>query len=78
MSSQSVSGGSKRSLSVILFIIGLIAVIVGILWFAGVAPSFLNAGSHVKNSGGSHLYRGAAAVVVGLILGGAGWFTRKR
>jgi hypothetical protein len=78
VSSQSVSGGSKRSLTIILAILALICLIVGILWFAGAAPSFLNSGSHVKGSSGGHYYRGTAAIVVGLVLGGAAWFTRKK
>jgi hypothetical protein len=71
-----VSGGS-RSLTIILAVIALIAIILGILWFAGAAPSFLNSGSHV-HGGGNHVYRGTAAVVVGLVLGGAAWFTRRK
>jgi hypothetical protein len=78
VSSQTVSGGSKRSLTIILAIVAVIAIILGILWFAGAAPSFLNSGSHVKGASGGHLYRGAAAVVVGLVLGGAAWFSRKK
>ncbi len=78
MSSESVSGGSKRSLTIILAIIAIICLIVGILWFAGAAPSFLDSGSHVKGSSGGHVYRGTAAIVVGLVLGGAAWFTRKK
>lgn len=78
MSSESVSDGSKRSLTIILAIVAVIAIILGILWFAGAAPSFLDSGSHVKASGGGHVYRGTAAVVVGLVLGGAAWFSRKR
>ena len=78
MSSQSVSGGSKRSLTIVLAIIALICLIVGILWFAGAAPSFLDSGSHVKGSSGGHVYRGTAAIVVALVLGGAAWFTRKK
>jgi len=78
VSSQSVSGGSKRSLAIVLAIIAVIALILGILWFAGAAPSFLDSGSHVKN-GGNHLYRGAAAVVVAVVLGAGAWFsTRKK
>jgi hypothetical protein len=73
-----VSGGSKRSLTIILAIVAVIAIILGILWFAGAAPSFLDSGSHVKNSGGSHLYRGTAAIIVGVVLGGAAWFSRKK
>ncbi len=78
MSSESVSAGSKRSLTIILAIVAVIAIILGILWFAGAAPSFLDSGSHVKASGGGHVYRGTAAVVVGLVLGGAAWFSRKK
>lgn len=78
MSSESVSDGSKRSLTIILAIVAVIAIILGILWFAGAAPSFLDSGSHVKASGGGHVYRGTAAVVVGLVLGGAAWFSRKK
>lgn len=78
MSSESVSDGSKRSLTIILAIVAVIAIILGILWFAGAAPSFLDSGSHVKSTGGGHVYRGTAAVVVGLVLGGAAWFSRKK
>jgi hypothetical protein len=78
VSSQSVSGGAKRSLTIILAIVALIAIILGVLWFAGAAPSFLDSGSHVKSSSGGHIYRGAAAVVVGLVLAGAAWFNRKK
>jgi hypothetical protein len=73
-----VSGGSKRSLTIILAIVAVIAIILGILWFAGAAPSFLDSGSHVKSSGGGHVYRGTAAVVVGVVLAGAAWFSRKK
>jgi hypothetical protein len=78
VSSESVSDGSKRSLTIILAIVAVIAIILGILWFAGAAPSFLDSGSHVKSGGGGHVYRGTAAVVVGLVLGGAAWFSRKK
>jgi len=73
-----VSGGSKRSLTIVLAIIAIICIIVGILWFAGAAPSFLDSGSHVKGASGGHVYRGTAAVVVGLVLAGAAWFTRRK
>ena len=78
MSSQSMSGGSKRSLTIILAVVALICLIVGVLWFAGAAPSFMDSGSHVKGASGGHVYRGTAAIVVGLVLGGAAWFTRKK
>jgi hypothetical protein len=78
VSSESVSSDSKRSLTIILAIVAVIAIILGILWFAGAAPSFLDSGSHVKAGGGGHVYRGTAAVVVGLVLAGAAWFSRKK
>ncbi len=77
MSSQSVSsGGSKRSLVIILAVIAVISLILGILWFAGAAPSFLNSGSHVKS--GSHLYRGIVGVVVAVVCGVGAWWTSKK
>lgn len=55
----------SKPLALVLAIVGALAIIVGVLWFAGAAPTFLNMGSHVKH--GSHLFRGGAAVVVGLV-----------
>ncbi len=55
----------NKPLALVLAIVGVLAIIVGILWFAGATPSFLNIGSHVKSGG--HLFRGGAAVVVGLV-----------
>jgi hypothetical protein len=78
VSSQSVSGGSKNALTIILAIVAVVALILAILWFSGSAPSFLNSGSHVHGTGGGHVYRGTAAIVVALILGGAAWFTRRK
>ncbi len=79
MSAASAAGGAGRKpVVLILAVVGVIALIVGILWFAGVAPGFLNAGSHVKNSGGHHLIRGAVAVVVGLALMVFAWIQNKR
>jgi hypothetical protein len=78
VSSESVSsGGSNRSLVIILAIIAVIALILGILWMAGAAPSFLDSGSHVKG-GGNHIFRGIAGIVVGIACGaGALWTSRK-
>jgi hypothetical protein len=78
VSSESMAGGSKRSLTIILAIVALVALILGILWFSGAAPSFMDSGSHVKGSSGGHVYRGTAAIVVAVILGGAAWFSRKK
>jgi len=79
VSSDSVSGGAgtKRPLIITLAVVGAVALIVGILWFAGAAPSFLDAGSHVKGSG-NHVYRGAAGVVVGIAALAGAWFMNKR
>lgn len=78
MSSQSVSGGSKRTLTIVLAVIAVIALVLAILWFAGASPSFLNLGSHVKGSGGHHLFRGIAGLVVAIVCGAGAWFTNKR
>ena len=77
MSSQSVSGGSKRSLTIILAIIAVIALVLAILWLSGSAPSFLNSGSHVKGCGG-HIYRGIAGLVVAIVCGAGAWWTNKK
>ncbi|HUC23106.1 MAG TPA: hypothetical protein VMA73_10405 [Streptosporangiaceae bacterium] len=77
MTTQSVSsGGSKRSLVIILAVIAVIALILGVLWFAGAAPSFLDSGSHVKNGG--HIFRGVAGIVVALVCGAGAWWTNKK
>jgi hypothetical protein len=70
------SGGSKRSLVIILAVIAVIALILGILWFAGAAPSFLDSGSHVKNGG--HVFRGVAGIVVAIVCGIGAWWTSKK
>jgi hypothetical protein len=77
VSSQSVSGGSKRSLTIILAIIAVIALVLAILWLSGSAPSFLNSGSHVKG-GGNHIYRGIAGLVVAVVCGAGAWWTNKK
>jgi hypothetical protein len=79
VSSQSVSGGSsKRSLVIILGVIAVLALVLAILWLTGSAPSFLDSGSHVKNSGGSHLFRGIAGLVVAVVCGAGAWWTGKK
>jgi phosphotransferase system glucose/maltose/N-acetylglucosamine-specific IIC component len=78
VSSESVSrGGSNRSLMIILAVVAVIALILGILWISGSAPSFLDSGSHVKN-GGNHIYRGIAALVVAIACGAGAWWTGKK
>ena len=77
MTTQSVSsGGSKRSLVIILAVIAVIALILGVLWFAGAAPSFLDSGSHVKSGG--HIYRGIVGLVVAAVCGAGAWWTSKK
>ncbi len=82
MSSVSVSGssaGSKRALAAVLGVLGLIALVIGIMYFTVKGlPSFLTAGSHVGKKS-SHDLRGAVAIVVGVALFvGAWWTTRKK
>lgn len=78
MSSQTVSGGSKRTLTIVLAVIAVLALVAAILYFAGAAPAFLNSGSHVKGSGGHHLFRGIASLVVAVVAGAGAWFTNKK
>jgi uncharacterized membrane protein HdeD (DUF308 family) len=75
-----VSGGasaSKKPLVVILAVIGVLAIVVGVLYMvAGTSlPSFLTAGSHVHK--GNHLARGGVALVVGLAALIGSWFSTK-
>jgi threonine/homoserine/homoserine lactone efflux protein len=80
VSSTSVSGGtstSKKPLVIILAVIGVLAIIVGILYMvAGTSlPSFLTAGSHVHK--GNHLARGGIALVLGVACLIGAWFSSK-
>jgi flagellar basal body-associated protein FliL len=77
VSAQSVPGGSKRSLVIILAVVAVVALVLAVLWLSGSAPSFLDSGSHVKG-GGNHIYRGIAALVVGLACGAGAWWTNKK
>ena len=79
-SSTSVSGGTstgKKPLVIILAVIGVLAIIVGILYLvAGSSlPSFLTAGSHVHR--GNHLARGGVALVLGVACLIGAWFSSK-
>jgi hypothetical protein len=69
-------GSSKKPVVIALAAVGAVALIVGILWFVGAAPGFLNVGSHVKH--GSHLFRGGVAAVVGLGLLVFAWIQNKK
>jgi uncharacterized OB-fold protein len=75
--SDSGSGtSSKKPIVIALAAIGAVALIVGILWFVGAAPGFLNVGSHVKH--GSHLFRGGVAAIIGLGLLVFAWIQNKK
>ena len=76
MSSQSVSGGSKRTLTIILAIIAVIALVLAILWFAGASPSFLNSGSHVQER--RPCLPRVAGLVVAIVCGVGAWCTNKK
>ena len=80
MSSTRVSGGtstSRKPLVIILAVIGILAIIVGVLYMvAGTSlPSFLTAGSHVHK--GNHLARGGVALVLGVACLIGAWFSSK-
>lgn len=81
MSSASATGGasagSKKPLIIILAVIGVLALILGILYMvAGNSlPSFLTSGSHVKS--GNHLYRGAVCLVVGVVALIGAWLSGR-
>ena len=80
MSTASVSGGassSKKPLIVVLAVIGIVAIILGVLYMvAGSSlPSFLTSGSHVHK--GNHLARGGVALVVGIAAFIGAWFSTK-
>jgi hypothetical protein len=81
VSSTSVSGGtstsSKKPLVIVLAVVGVLAIIVGILYMvAGDSlPSFLTAGSHVHK--GNHLARGGVALVLGVACLIGAWFSSK-
>ncbi len=78
VSTTSAASGSKKPVVLILAIIGVLAIIVGILYMVGATPAFLNIGSHVHNKGGGHLIRGAVAIVVGLGLGVFAFIQNKK
>jgi uncharacterized membrane protein YidH (DUF202 family) len=73
---SAASGSGRKPVVLILAIIGVLAIIVGILWMVGATPAFLNVGSHVHKGG--HLIRGAVALVVGIGLGVFAWIQNKK
>jgi len=77
VSSQTVSSGSKRTLTIVLAVIAVLALVAAVLYLAGASPAFLNSGSHVKGSGG-HVFRGIAGLVVAIVCGAGAWWTNKK
>jgi hypothetical protein len=80
VSSASLPGGSsaKRPLAIVLGVIGVLAVVLGIVFMVATGlPGFLTAGSHVKSASGHHIIRGAVALVVGVVLVGAAWWVSR-
>jgi hypothetical protein len=63
---------------IVLAIIGVVAIIVGVLYFvAGSSlPSFMVTGSHVKHGG--HYIRGGVALAAGLLVLGGAWLTGRK
>lgn len=82
VSSASLPGGAsaKRPLVIVLGVLGVLAVILGIVFMVATGlPHFLTAGSHVHSASGHHVIRGAVAIVVGVVLvGAAWWFSRSK
>jgi uncharacterized membrane protein YidH (DUF202 family) len=76
VSTASTASGGRKPVVLILAVVGVVALVVGILWFVGATPSFLNVGSHVKHGG--HLFRGAVAAVIGLGLLVFAWIQNKK
>ena len=77
MHSGRASGGSadRRPLAVILTVLGVLAIIAGILYLAGVANSLhFMVGSVHK---GHHLVRAAVSFVVGIALLTGAWFVAR-
>ncbi len=78
MSAVSMGGsGARRPLAIILAVIGVVAVILGVLLL--VAPHSLGfIGTFMGHKHGTHPIRGAVALVVGVgVLVGA-WFVNKK
>lgn len=81
MSTASATGGAsasgKKPLIIALAVIGVLAIILGILYMAvgSSLPGFLTSGSHVKS--GAHVYRGAVCLVVGVVALIGAWLTNR-
>lgn len=80
MSSASVSGGSSsgsRTTVIVLGVLGVLALIAGIIYLASTSvPSFMAAGSHLHS--GRHTIRGVVSLVVGVALLAGAWFVGRK
>jgi hypothetical protein len=82
VSTVSTAGGTttgRRTLAIVLAVIGIIALIVGIIYFvdgANALPSFLP--GHIAHKTFHHDKRATAGVVVGVLLLVAAWWTGKK
>jgi Kef-type K+ transport system membrane component KefB len=71
------SSASNRVWVIILAVIGILALIAGIIYLAaGSVPHFMAAGSHQHS--GHHLIRAAVCLVVGVALLASAWFTGRK
>lgn len=78
MSTAHVSSASsgRRTLAIVLAVIGVLAILAGILYVAGAANSIhFMVGSVHK---GHHLVRATVAFVVGIVLLVGAWFAGRR
>ncbi|HUZ39692.1 MAG TPA: hypothetical protein VMV17_25500 [Streptosporangiaceae bacterium] len=85
MSSQRAPGGRSTGSTivvVVLVIIGILAIVAGILYFVEPAkslPSILGTITHPASRAAAHRsLRGAVALVVGVVCLGAAWFVGRR
>ena len=81
MSSASVSGGagSRRPLTILLAIIGVIFIILAVLFFTGVNLGPLDTIGHSgKVNHGSHDLRGSVSAVIGVLAFVGAWITSRR
>ncbi|MFI5063132.1 MAG: hypothetical protein ACHP9Z_04010 [Streptosporangiales bacterium] len=72
----SSTSSSRRGLVIVLTIIGILAIIAGIMYVAGAANSV-----HIMVGGvhkGHHAVRAAVSFVIGIVLLGLAWFTARR
>jgi hypothetical protein len=75
MSGRSASG--NRAVVIILAVIGILALIAGIIYLAaGSVPGFMAAGSHQHS--GHHLIRAVVSLVAGVALLVGAWFTARK